>query len=345
MTAEEKYMRRALELATLGIGHVSPNPLVGCVLVQDGRIIGEGWHAEYGQAHAEVRAINSVSDHDLLPDSTLYVNLEPCSHFGNTPPCMDLILEKKIPRVVVANRDPNPLVAGQGIKLLREAGVEVITGVLEEDGRFLNRRFFHFMEKERPYIVLKWAQTRDGYMARENYDSKWISSDLSRVLVHKWRAEEDAVLVGRQTAHSDNPRLDVRLWQGRNPVRLVIDRHVSLSAHLHLFDGSIPTLCFNLVKSRKGKNVDYIKLEREETFLAELLAELYRRKIQSVLVEGGSLILNAFIQQGYWNEARIFSAPLEFGAGIKIPALAGVTLEDKTIDRDRLRLVYNSFAT
>ena len=232
---------------------------------------------------------------------------------------------------------------GKGIKKLKEAGVEVVVGMLHDLAVEQNKRFIYFVKQEKPYVVLKWAQTTDGYMARYNYDSKWISSDISRVLVHKWRSQEDSILVGRQTAHNDNPRLDVRMWNGRNPVRLVIDRHLNLSNHLNIFDGTIPTLCFNLVKSLKGKNVDYIRLESEETFLEELLKELYQRNIQSVMVEGGALILNEFIKSGNWNEARVFMSPTTFGSGINIPSLTGVCIEEKKLDCDTLSIIKNPF--
>ncbi len=236
MTSDELFIQRTFELAQSGIGQVSPNPRVGAVVVHDEKIIGEGWHKKYGEAHAEVNAIHSVKDQSLLQESTIYVNLEPCSHFGKTPPCADLLIRHQVKKVVVCNNDPNPLVSGQGIAKLLNAGIEVVTGVLETEGRKLNKRFFTFVEKQRPYIILKWAQTVDGFVARENYESKWISNDFSRQLVHQWRSEEDAVLVGTKTAAHDNPKLDVRDWSGRNPVRVVIDRFLRLSATLHLFN-------------------------------------------------------------------------------------------------------------
>ena len=235
--SHETYMKRAMELAKNGSGQVSPNPLVGCVIVHDGRIIGEGWHKKYGGPHAEVHAIDSVEDKQVLRESTLYVNLEPCSHTGKTPPCADMIISHKLSKVIIANRDNNPLVAGRGIKKLRDAGIAVITDILSNEGQELNARFFTYMEKQRPRIILKWAETSDGFIARKNNDSKWISDEYSRQLVHKWRSEEDAVLVASGTAWHDNPSLSVRDWTGRDPVRIVIDRYLKLGPNQNLFNG------------------------------------------------------------------------------------------------------------
>lgn len=331
-------MERAMELAQLGAGAVSPNPLVGCVIVHEGTIIGEGWHKKYGEAHAEVNAIDSVANHSLLAHSTLYVTLEPCSHFGKTPPCADLIVSKKIRRVVIANLDSNPLVAGNGIKKLRENGAEVLTGVLEQEGRHLNRRFFTFMEKKRPYIILKWAQTSDGFIARENYDSKWISNETSRQLVHKWRAEEDAVLVGTRTAKHDDPQLNVRNWSGRDPVRIVIDLNLTLPPSLKLFQGSQKTICYNLIKSEERENVVFVQLT-SENFLSGLLSDLTRRNIQSVIIEGGLMTLENFISAGLWDEARVFTSPEKFEKGIAAPRVNGKMLDEITIGSDVLRIV------
>jgi len=272
--SHEVWMRRALELATNGLGKVSPNPLVGCVVVHQGRIIGEGWHRQYGQPHAEVNALASVQDRSLLPESTLYVNLEPCSHVGKTPPCADLIVKEKLAKVVVANRDVNPLVSGKGIKKLRDAGIPVVADILEPEGRRLNRRFFTWMEKKRPHIILKWAETADGFIARKNYDSKWISDEYSRQLVHKWRTEEDAIMVASGTAWHDNPRLNVRNWSGRNPVRIVVDRFLKVGTHRHLFDGSQRTICFNTVQESSRENLEYVRLQTEN-ILPEILEHLY----------------------------------------------------------------------
>lgn len=322
MTSHENYMRRALELAQLGRGRVSPNPMVGCVVVYEDKIIGEGWHQQYGEAHAEVNAINAVADKSLLSKATIYVSLEPCSHFGKTPPCADLLVKHGVKEVIISVGDSNPAVAGRGIEKLQAAGVNVVTKILENEGRELNKRFFHFIEKERPYIILKWAETADGFIAQENYDSKWISNEYSRQLVHKWRSEEDAILVGRNTAAHDNPQLNVREWSGRNPVRIVIDRFLKLSDKLLLFDKSQPTLLYNVLKHEEHPNLTLVRID-EQGFLWHLLKDLHKRKIQSVIVEGGLQTLQGFIDQGLWDEARVFKSTRAFGKGIPAPHFRG----------------------
>ncbi len=337
MTPDELLMQRCFDLASLGVGSVSPNPRVGCVIVKDGEVIGEGWHKQYGEAHAEVNAVNSVSDKTQLKGSTAYVNLEPCSHFGKTPPCADLLIQQGIKRVVISNADTNPLVGGDGIKKLTMAGIDVITGVLEKQGRELNKRFFVYHEKQRPYIILKWAQTADGYIAHSNYDSRWISNELSRQTVHKWRSEEDSILVGTKTAAHDNPSLTVRDWSGRNPVRLVIDRFLRLSDRLNLFDKSVPTVCFNLLKHEESPNLKLVRLD-EENFISQLLTWLHKEKIQSLIVEGGSQTLSFFIDSGNWDEARIFTSPRSFYKGIKAPELQGDLILSQQISTDFLHV-------
>jgi len=337
MTPEELFMQRAFDLARLGIGSVSPNPQVGCVIVKDGEVIGEGWHQAYGQPHAEVNAVASVKDQSQLADSTVYVNLEPCSHTGKTPPCAELLIKHKVKKVVIANVDTNPLVGGTGIKKLSEAGIEVVTGVLEKQGRELNKRFFTFHEQERPYIILKWAQTADGFIARSNYESKWISNEFSRQLVHKWRSEEDAVLVGTKTAAHDNPMLTVRDWSGRNPLRLVIDRFLRLPDTLNLFDRKVKTVFFNLLKHEEHANLTLIRLD-EQDFVKSILEYLMKERIQSVMVEGGSLTLALFIEIGLWDEARIFTSPRLFHSGIQAPKLFHYSLVgEEKISTDTLR--------
>lgn len=334
-----QFMRRALELAEWGRGYVSPNPLVGCVIVHEDRIIGEGWHREYGGPHAEVNAVNSVENQALLSESTVYVTLEPCAHWGKTPPCANLLVEKKVKKVVIAATDSNPLVGGRGIEILKNAGIEVETGILEKDARWQNRRFFTQIEKQRPYVILKWAQTQDGFVARENFDSKWISNSHSRQLVHKWRAEEDAILVGKNTSAYDNPRLDVRDWVGKNPIRVVLDSKLELSSELNLFDQSIPTLVFNALKSDNKDNLAWIKLP--EITPETVLKELHSRKIQSLIVEGGSQVIHQFIQSGLWDEARVFTAPTQFRRGISAPRLNQNPSETLSIDTDRLDIYYH----
>lgn len=333
-------MRRALELAKLGMGSVSPNPLVGCVIVHQDRIIGESWHKKFGEAHAEVNAVDAVGDKKLLTEATVYVNLEPCSHHGKTPPCADMLISHRVKKVVIANLDTHPLVAGNGAKKLLEAGIEVVTGAFGKEGRELNKRFFTFVEKKRPYIVLKWAETADGFIAHENYESKWISNEYSRQLVHRWRGEEDAVLVGTRTAQHDDPKLTVRDWSGRNPVRIVFDRFLRLSDKLALFDRSQPTLCYNLLKHEEHNNLALIRLG-EENFWQEMLDNLYSRGIQSVMVEGGAQTLNTFIQLGWWDEARIFRSQRAFGKGIAAPVLRGLRTLDEEILDDHLTIIQN----
>ncbi len=337
MTHDELLMQRTFELAKLGIGSVSPNPLVGCVIVKGGNIIGEGWHRKYGQAHAEVHAVANVKDKNLLAGSTVYVNLEPCSHTGKTPPCADLLIKHQVKKVIISSIDSNPLVGGSGIKKLTNAGIEVVTGILEKEGRDLNKRFFTFHEQQRPYIILKWAQTTDGFIARANYESKWISNEYSRQLVHKWRSEEDAVLVGTKTAAHDNPILTVRDWSGRNPVRIVIDRFLRLSDTLSLLDGSVPTICYNVLKHEEHPNLKLIRLD-EKDFLISMLDHLVTEKIQSVMIEGGSLTLSLFSESGLWDEARVFTSPRLFHTGIAAPAFHGRISSEEKIDSDTLRI-------
>lgn len=339
MTSHEQYMRRALELAHLGCGSVSPNPMVGCVIVYRDTIIGEGWHKHYGQAHAEVNAINSVSDKSQLKDSTVYVTLEPCSHMGKTPPCADLLIEHQVKKVVVCTEDTNPFVNGKGIEKLKTAGIEVEVGVLKKEGRAVNKRFFRFVEKERPYIILKWAETADGFIARENHDSKWISNEYSRQLVHKWRSEEDAILVGRNTVVHDNPQLNVRDWSGRNPVRLIIDRFLKLSDTFKVFDKTQPTLVYNVLKHEEHDNLALIRID-EQGFLWHLVKDLYKRKIQSIIIEGGAYTLHSFIDQGLWDEARIFKSPRKFDKGIPTSAIRGNLISTENVMGDILS-IYN----
>lgn len=319
--ADIRFMQRAIELAALGRGHVSPNPMVGCVIVHEGRIIGEGWHRKYGEAHAEVNAINSVEDQSLLTESICYVTLEPCAHHGKTPPCADLLVAMKLKKVVIAVVDSNPLVGGKGIKRLKDAGIEVETGCLEEEALEQNVRFFTMMDKKRPYIILKWAETADGFVARSNFDSKWISNEYARSLVHQWRAEEDAILVGSNTASYDNPNLNVRSWVGNDPLRIVIDRKLSLKSDLNLFDQSIPTIVYNCQKTGQEGKLEWVKLDEAE-FIESLVKDLGQRKVQSLIVEGGATVLKAFIEEGLWDEAKVFASSVEFGDGIPAPKLS-----------------------
>ncbi|WP_121811954.1 bifunctional diaminohydroxyphosphoribosylaminopyrimidine deaminase/5-amino-6-(5-phosphoribosylamino)uracil reductase RibD [Mucilaginibacter kameinonensis] len=347
MLEHEKYMRRCLELAESGAGYVSPNPMVGAVVVHDGQIIGEGYHQKYGQAHAEVNAIAQVTQKfdnhaELLKNSTIYVSLEPCAHYGKTPPCADLIIKHQISNVVVGCRDPFAQVDGKGIEKLQAAGIEVITGVLKQECQRLNRRFFTKVQKHRPYIILKWAQTQDGFFAPANGSQFWITGPESKKLVHKWRSEEDAILIGKNTALSDNPQLNVRYWDGPSPKRVVIDRRLELNKGLNIFDQSAETLIFNEVKfDLDGKN-RYIALEDFERFVPQyILYQLYLQDIQSVIIEGGARTLESFIEAGLWDEARVFTGDKVLGKGIKAPQITGILADEYTVGADRLQLLYN----
>jgi diaminohydroxyphosphoribosylaminopyrimidine deaminase/5-amino-6-(5-phosphoribosylamino)uracil reductase len=338
VNSDERYMSRAIELALKGIGRVSPNPMVGCVIVHNNEIVGEGYHENYGEAHAEVNAINSVKDQAILGDCTAYVTLEPCAHHGKTPPCSDLLIEKKIRRVVIGCGDSNDQVNGKGIAQLKEAGMDIDVSILEYQARRLNKRFFTFVEKKRPYVILKWAQTEDGFIARENFDSKWISDDYSRQLVHKWRTEEDAILVGKNTALYDNPRLTSREWIGKNPIRVVIDNQLELHPNMNLFDGAVPTYVMNLKEEYSSKGVDYLQYDGS---IQNLLSRLYEKSIQSVIVEGGAKTLESFIEDRLWDEARVFTSKQEFEKGIESPPIGGRLLKDVTIVEDRLEIYEN----
>ncbi|PZX57938.1 bifunctional diaminohydroxyphosphoribosylaminopyrimidine deaminase/5-amino-6-(5-phosphoribosylamino)uracil reductase RibD [Algoriphagus chordae] len=340
MAKDLLYMQRALELAEFGRGKVSPNPMVGCVIVYEDKVIGEGYHQEYGKAHAEVNAINSVLNPDLLAESTVYVTLEPCAHFGKTPPCANLLVEKKVKKVVIATFDSNPLVGGKGIQILKEAGIEVETGVLEKQARIQNKRFFTQIEEKRPYVILKWAQTADGFVAREDFSSKWITNASSRQLVHKWRAEEDAIMVGKNTAKYDDPALNVRDWVGKNPLRIVVDNKLELPNSLKLFDEAVPTICFNTQKSELRGTLEFVKLN-SGFLVKDMLEELHKRQIQSVIIEGGSYLLNKFLASELWDEARVFTSSNEFGSGIAAPIPPTPVSETIEILEDTLRIYHH----
>jgi diaminohydroxyphosphoribosylaminopyrimidine deaminase / 5-amino-6-(5-phosphoribosylamino)uracil reductase len=331
-------MKRCLDLAGLGLGHTAPNPMVGSVIVHNNRIIGEGFHRVYGGPHAEVNAVQSVADKSLLPASVLYVNLEPCSHKGKTPPCADMILQTGIPEVVIGTTDPNPLVSGNGIRRLEAAGVKVTTGIATEDCLVLNKRFFTFHSRKRPYVILKWAQTTNGFIdvLRDHgiQQPTWISNEISRMLVHKWRSEEQAILVGTQTALLDNPRLNVREWPGNSPLRVVIDRNLRLPKTLHLFDDSCPTLVFNASREETEGQTQYLPLDFEGNMPAALLQQLYDRGIQSLLVEGGRKLLMSFILGNLWDEARVFTGRKQFEAGLQAPEIREVIPMEYRIRED-----------
>ena len=347
MHSHQNYLQRCIDLARLGAGSVSPNPMVGSVIVCDDKIIGEGYHRVYGQAHAEVNAINQVFEtHDnakeLLRRSTIYANLEPCSHFGKTPPCADLIISNEIPRAVIGCRDPFDQINGKGIEKLRNAGIDVVEGIMTEQCIDLNKRFFTRIQKQRPYIILKWAQTSDGYFAPADRSQKWISSQNAKQLVHRWRTEEDAVLVGKNTALSDNPRLNSREWPGRDPIRIVIDRRLELPENLNVFDQSQDTIIFNEKKTDLVDKIKYLELEDFDNLLPQLIAyQLYLMDIQSLIVEGGAETLNLFIKAGLWDEARVFTGPQNWNSGISAPKLFGKPGETQTVGPDVLNIWFN----
>ena len=324
MNDDYLYMKRCFQLALLGEGNVAPNPLVGCVIVHDGRIIGEGYHKRYGFAHAEVNAIDSVKDKSLLATSTLYVNLEPCCHWGRTPPCAELIVKHKISKVVIANTDINPKVSGGGIKILQDNAIEVVSGILEEQGRLLNSRFFTFHQHKRPYIILKWAETADGFVdvSRKQGDKpRWITNDILKVWVHKRRAAEDAIMVGFNTIINDNPRLDVRHYCGKNPVRVTIMKGDLPHIPLHFFDNSQPTIVFNDKQNATQNNTTFIKIDFTQKVIEQVLSALCQRQITSLIVEGGKQTLEAFIEGGFWDEATVLVGNKNFQRGLQAPVL------------------------
>jgi diaminohydroxyphosphoribosylaminopyrimidine deaminase/5-amino-6-(5-phosphoribosylamino)uracil reductase len=333
---EAQYMDRALALAALGGRSVMPNPMVGAVLVRDGEILGEGHHRYFGGPHAEVEAIPAVSDQTKIRGATLYVTLEPCAHFGKTPPCTNRIIKSGIAHVVVACRDPFPEVAGRGIDMLRSAGIGVTEGVREYEATQLNKRFMVAHRLKRPYTILKWAQTDDGFLARSDGSSKWISCDASRNLTHEWRAQELAILVGTKTARIDNPSLTVRHVVGPNPVRAVIDASLSLPNHYNLFTPDAETIVFNDLKDEQQGNITYRRLDFRKPIATQIAAYLYNQLLISLLVEGGASTLNRFIEADAWDEMRVFVSPKKFGSGIRAPTLPQTSYTTVTSGDDNL---------
>lgn len=340
-------MQRCIELAEMGLGHTAPNPLVGCVIVHENKIIGEGFHQKFGGSHAEVNAVNSVNNKELLNTSTLYVTLEPCSHFGKTPPCADLIVKMGIPRVVISCEDPYPKVSGKGIEILKNAGINVETGVLKEEYEFVNRRFFTFFKKQRPYIILKWAQTKDGFIDVERSDDKpkitWITNESCRTLVHKWRSEEQAILIGTNTAINDNPELTVRSWIGKNPLRIVIDKNNCLPKNLKVFNDKAQTIIITekFPENKSEINIETVIIPFSENLVESILNELYNRNIQSVIIEGGAQTLNAFICKNLWDEARVFTGDVTFGKGLSAPVLNKLPFTSEMIHESKLEVYQN----
>jgi len=333
-------MQRCLDLAVNGLGLTYPNPLVGCVIVHKGRIIGEGWHQKAGEPHAEVHAIDSVKDRSLLPDSVLYVNLEPCSHHGRTPPCADLIVRSRISRVVVGCLDVNEMVSGKGVEHLRSNGCQVVTGVMEKECRELNRRFFTFHEKKRPYVILKWAQTKDGFVFPSEEVASgapvWISNRYSLQRVHQWRGQEASILVGNRTVLQDDPRLSVRDYAGNSLIRMVIDRSRKIPEHMSFFNGEIPTIVFNEKKDVDWQGVRFVKIDFAGNVVRQVLDYLAGMEVQSLIVEGGPFTHEKFLEKGLWDEARVFIGNTEFGAGVKAPRLKLRPVKEEKVGGDRL---------
>ncbi len=343
--SDELFMLRCFDLARLGAGRVSPNPMVGAVLVHDGRIIGEGWHREYGKAHAEVNAVASVGEKDqhLIEKATLYVSLEPCCIFGKTPPCTNLILQNKIPKVVVSCLDQTPEVSGKGVEILRQNGVEVVTGILQKEGEALSSIRNTFISQQRPYINLKFAQSSDGFMGKPG-QQVWISNELSKRLAHKWRSEFDAILVGTTTALVDNPQLTNRLWFGKSPLRIVFDKNLSLPHHFSMFDKTAKTLVVTEKVAKKEGHVEFLTLPFDQQLLPALLQYLFEQRITSLIVEGGSFTLHQFISLGLWDEATVFTSRHTLLSGIKAPILPVQPTESWQIASDSLTFYRNEAA-
>nr|WP_255510446.1 bifunctional diaminohydroxyphosphoribosylaminopyrimidine deaminase/5-amino-6-(5-phosphoribosylamino)uracil reductase RibD [Flavobacterium sp. GSA192] len=341
----EKYLARCIELAKNGMGTTYPNPMVGSVIVYNNQIIGEGWHKKAGEPHAEVNAVNLVKDKSLLEKATIYVSLEPCSHFGKTPPCCDLIIRNKIPNVVIGTVDPNKKVAGKGIKKLIEAGINVTVGVLEDECNALNKRFFTFHQQRRPYVILKWAESQDGFIApieRNEQKPVWITNQYSRQLVHKWRSEEQAILVGTQTAIDDNPKLDVRDWNGNNPVRVVLDKNNRIPKESFLLNNQIKTIVFCQTNiDANQENLIFERIDFEQNIAPQILTKLFEHQIQSVIIEGGRQTLQTFIDDNLWDEARIFKGKTIFKNGTKAPTIQPKTNQKQFILEDELIISTN----
>ncbi|MFI5205128.1 MAG: bifunctional diaminohydroxyphosphoribosylaminopyrimidine deaminase/5-amino-6-(5-phosphoribosylamino)uracil reductase RibD [Flavobacteriales bacterium] len=343
MHVHNHYMKRSLALASNGLGHTLSNPLVGCVIVNAGKIIGEAYHKKFGGPHAEVLAWENAGKPESLKDCTVYVNMEPCTHYGKTPPCTDL-LEQLLPKtVVVAQTDPNTSVSGKGIEVLRNAGIEVITGVLEKEARFINRRFNTYHEKKRPYIILKWAQTSDGFVgpATQKEGERFvISNPFMHTMVHTWRAQEMSISVGKGTVLQDDPELTVRLVEGKNPVRIILDRDLEIPLIKKVFNTNAPTLVFNCSKDDKKENVEWIKISREN-FSSHALEAIWKRGIVSVFIEGGPNMINTLLAAGVWDEIRTITSPITLTNGINAPTAKGKLIISEEVNGDRLEIRMN----
>ena len=340
----EYYIKRCLEISKQGIGTTRPNPSVGAVLVVDNKIIGEGYTSPYGGNHAEVNAISSVKNDEDLKKATMYVTLEPCSHYGKTPPCADLIVRSGIKKVVIGCLDINEIVAGRGVERLQNAGCEVVVGVLENECKAHHKRFFTFHSKKRPYIILKWAETTDGYIAPKNKAKQapvWITKKSSRQLVHKWRSQEHSILVGTTTILDDNPSLDVRSWKGENPLRIVIDKNLKIPRNLKVYDGSVKTIFINQKLTASNGNLYFEKINFSNPVALQVCEVLYRHKVQSLIVEGGQKTIQTFIDENLWDEARVFSGALTFQEGTKAPLLDIPFLNEENLMGDRLKTFIN----
>ncbi|MGJ8593704.1 MAG: bifunctional diaminohydroxyphosphoribosylaminopyrimidine deaminase/5-amino-6-(5-phosphoribosylamino)uracil reductase RibD [Aquaticitalea sp.] len=368
MKIHEKYINRCIEIAKNGLGTTAPNPMVGCVIVHNETIIGEGFTSPYGGNHAEINALNSVVDKSLLKASTVYVTLEPCSHFGKTPPCSDALMDYQIPKVIIGTMDTHNKVAGKGIEKLKASGCEVIVGVLEAECKAHHKRFFTFHNKERPYIILKWAETADGFIAPKTKDEQkpvWITNEISRQLVHKWRAEEQAILVGTNTVVADNPSLTVRDWIGKNPIRVVLDEEMKLLKGHSIFDENTETIVVsseNIVVNSKNKArgwhpnmdnpqveavycdtcvLDFIDWDDTSNIAAQICKVLHKRQVNSIIIEGGRQTLQTFIDENLWDEARIFTGKNNFLEGVRAPEFSGKLISVETILDDTLKFYMN----
>lgn len=349
MSLDNIYMERALQLAKNGLGSTAPNPMVGAVIVFKDSIIGEGFTSPYGGSHAEVNAINAVQEKELLPSATLYVTLEPCCHHGKTPPCVDLIVEHKIPRVIIGILDPHVKVAGKGAKRLENAGCEVTMGILEKECREHHRRFITYHEEQRPYVILKWAECMNGFIApvkdKRSIDAKpyWISNTYSRQLVHKWRSEEHAILVGTTTVLDDNPKLNVRKWFGKSPIRILIDKDLKIQKRYHILDSSVKTIVLTQVKdkSRWLSAIEYVVIDFSKNLPKEICNALFKYNITSVIIEGGAKTLQSFIDSDIWDEARVISGQDSLSDGLKAPSFSGSLQRSSKIGKDTLKVFRN----
>ena len=341
----ELYMKRCLDLAQKGVGYTAPNPMVGAVLVHNDRVIGEGWHHAYGEVHAEVDCLNSVAESDkaLIPESTMYVSLEPCAHTGKTPPCAHRLVKEKVKKVVIANRDPFELVSGKGIEILQQAEIEVEIGMLEAEGAWLNRRFFTFHTQKRPYIILKWAKTKDGFIAPADRSRYQITNAHSQQLVHKWRTEEAAIMVGTTTAINDDPQLTARMWAGKQPLRIALDKTLKIPKSNRLYDNAADTWIINELSNEIVGNIRLVKMDFKESVLPQILSLLYEHKIMSLIVEGGAQLLDSFIAANLWDEARVFAGKTMLANGVAAPLLDNSAHAMTTfLDDDRLEVFVNN---